>query len=300
MAGAGVFAGQRGGRGRRGAVGMAAGAAMLGLLWLGGCAAGGEERSMSRSVELEGAESVEVSIGTKGGGKLKVSEGASGLMEADFRLRTSGLFGSAEPTVDYGIDDGRGDLNIEAPNPWVVFGSSGTETDIRLANDVPLAMDVDVGGGKGRLGLGNLDVTALDAAANGGSVGVDLSGDHPSLSRVSVEAGGGKAKVNLSGEYSSLETLDARANSGTVELDLTGGWNRDLDATIEAKGGTAVLHLPEDAGVRLTTEAGDSSVETDGLKEQDGAYVNEAYGKPGATLNIEASAAPGRVRVDTP
>ena len=76
-----------------------------------------------------------------------------------------------------------------------------------------------------------------------------------------------------------LTRLELNIGAGQADVDLSGERAKDLEAEIQGGVGEATIRLPKDVGVVAVVHGGLGSIDTHGLKEEDGQYVNEAYGK---------------------
>lgn len=113
---------------------------------------------------------------------------------------------------------------------------------------------------------------------------------------MSVEQGAGRADLNLAGL--ALTKLDVSLGAGETTIDLDGNWKHDLTASIHGGVGKATLHLPRDVGVRVTASGGLGAVQASGFSKDDGAYVNEAYGKSPVTLRIDVQGGVGEIDLE--
>jgi hypothetical protein len=200
-----------------------------------------------------------------------VAGGADDLLDAGFTYNVADY----KPEVAYGS----GVLVVRQPG---VEGRASLwdlddyryEWDLRLNDDVPIEMTIDLGVGFAELELGTLSLTRLDVNAGAGDVTVDLAG------------------------ASSLTRLDIDVGAGNVVVDLTGDRKVDLDADINGGAGRAALRLPPDVGVRVDVEGGLSKVNASGLQKEGDAYVNDAYGKSEVTLRIDVKAGLGAIDLE--
>jgi hypothetical protein len=111
-----------------------------------------------------------------------------------------------------------------------------------------------------------------------------------------IETKVGKSTFDLGGL--NLTSLDVQTGVGETTLDFLGDWKRDLHASIKGGIGEVALHLPDKVGVRVETEKAIGSVDAIGLKKQDNAFVNEAFGKSKVTLNFQIQAGIGAIRLE--
>ncbi len=246
--------------------------AMVAVL-LAACSGGarvGELRTESETVELGDAASVRVEV-DMGAGELDVAGGASDLLEASFTYNVAEL----KPEVNY-----RGDtLTVRTPNVDTGIASLWDVTDyryewdLRLNDDVPMDLQVNVGAGRTDLKLGSLSLTRLDVAGGAGDILVDLSGS------------------------ASLTQLDIAGGAGALTVNLSGAWQNDLEASIAGGIGERILILPRDTGVRVKVELGVGTVDAAGLTKEGEYYTNDAYGQSEATLELELAGGVGGIEL---
>lgn len=241
------------------------------LVTTGGCRRGarvGKLQTRSETVELGSAASVRVEV-LMGAGQLDVTGGATELLEADFIYNVAEL----KPEVEY---DGS-TLSVRTPDIDVGIGALWDlddyryEWELRLNDDVPMEMQINVGAGDSDLKLGSL-----------------------SLTRLNVEGGAGEVLVDLSGS-SFLTWLSVVTGVGDLTVDLTGAWQNDLDAIIMSGVGTRTVILPSDIGVRVKVETDVGDVDAAGLTKEGQYYTNDAYGQSEVTLHIEVEGGVGGI-----
>jgi len=209
-----------------------------------GSAAHGHE---TQAVELKGAKAARVVVHMPSG-QLSIQGGAAGLMDAEFY---QGAAWSA-PAVDYHVDNGFGTLTIDQQSASQFVGNSENTWKLKLTNEVPLELEIDVGAGRGDLNLSKIDLT-----------------------RMQLNVGAGQANVDLTGER-----------------------GKDLQAQIHGGVGEAIVRLPKSIGVGATVHGGLGSIDVHGLKEEDGQYVNAAYGKSPQTLRLTVEGGIGHIKLE--
>lgn len=171
----------------------------------------GEVRTESQSVELGDARSVHVEINL-GAGDLEVTGGAKKLFEADFTYNAAKL----KPEVKYtdgtlvlwqpeneGLPDLRGITDFR--NEWA----------LRLNDQVPMDLRVEIGAGASELRLAGLSLTGLDITLGAGESMIDLSGDWARDLNVIINAGAGDITVRLPSDVGIRVKADAGV--GTIE-----------------------------------------------------------------------------------
>ncbi|MGE5250583.1 MAG: toast rack family protein [Bacteroidota bacterium] len=168
---------------------------LLGFLVLAGCRGGrvGKLRSEAQSVKLDGSQPVRVNVDF-GAGNLKLKGGAQQLMEADFTYNVARI----RPTVEYA----RGTLAVSQPTTrgWPdMRGITGfrNEWDLRLYDDVPMDLTVDVGAGTSDLQVAGLSLTRLKVNQGAGTGTIDLDGAWTDDLDVTIDAGAADLTVLL-------------------------------------------------------------------------------------------------------
>lgn len=244
------------------------------LLLATACAGGvrvGDLQTKSQTVELGDADSVNVQI-QMGAGELAVSGGASELLEASFTYNVKEL--NPRATYEGGRLEVRDSDVKEGIRSLLDLGEYRNEWDLKLNEDVPMEMNVDLGAGRSNLALGALTLTRLDIRGGAGDVDLDLSSSQ------------------------SLGRLDFDMGAGGVNIDLTGEWGKDLDARLTGGLGGITLRLPSNVGVKVDVETGVGSVDASGLTKDGNSYTNDAYGVSDVTLRIAVEGGVGRIRLE--
>jgi hypothetical protein len=190
---------------------------LLGTLLLAGCgsrARVGALRSESQSVELGDAKSVRVEINL-GAGDLQVTGGAEKLLEADFTYNVARL----KPEVKYTNDtlivwqpDGKGLPDLRGITDY------RNEWDLRLSDEVPMDLSVDMGAGTGNLQLAGLSLTGLDLSLGAGTSTVDLSGDWVHDLDTTIDTGAADLTVRLPRDVGASVKVEA----GPHTIEATG------------------------------------------------------------------------------
>jgi hypothetical protein len=220
--------------------------AVAATLFLGACGLQrvevGELRTETRTAEVEGAESVQANLRIALG-ELDVGGGADELMEADFIYNVAAW----EPRVGYEVVGDSGELIVEQQGlrEGIPSRDVRNEWDLRLSDDIPIDLAVQMGGGVGNLDLDSLTLRGLNLDMGAGAARVDLSGNWgrdlsavvrggagevtmllPSQMGVRVNAGTRLGRVNAEGLRKEGEAYVNGAygdSDATLEVDITGG-----------------------------------------------------------------------------
>jgi N-terminal domain of toast_rack, DUF2154 len=202
----------------------------------------GELQRQSQSVDVQKARSVRTDLEI-GAGEMNLTGGADRLMEADFAYNVADW----EPKVNYDVSGEMGELSVQQGqgNGPTITGDARNEWDIRLNDEVPTAVSVQMGAGESDLDLDSLTLTRLDLEMGAGRTTIDLTGAYdrdlvasiqggvgratvllPSEVGVRVEAQGGLGQINAEGIQKEGEAYvnDAYGDSEvTLDVDIQGG-----------------------------------------------------------------------------
>jgi hypothetical protein len=153
----------------------------------------GALRTESKSVKLGDAKSVRIDINF-GAGVLDVTGGAGDLLDADFTYNVAKL----KPQVEYAD----GSLTITQPETTGMPALLGVtnfrnEWGLRLGNEVPMDLSVNMGGGTSNLKLSGLSLSGLDITLGAAQGTIDLSGAWTHNLDVMIDAGASNITVLL-------------------------------------------------------------------------------------------------------
>jgi hypothetical protein len=231
---------------------------LFGALLLASCSSGarvGALQSESQSVELGDAKSVRVEINL-GAGDLEVTGGADKLLEADFNYNVAKL----KPEVGY--TDGT--LVVRQPDVRGLPTLRGitdyrNEWGLRLNDQVPMDLRVNVGAGTSDLQLAGLSLTGLNIILGAGLYTVDLSGDWARDLDVTIDAGAADISVRLPKDVGArVEVEDGPHTIFATGLTKNGGVYTnaaygvsEVTLQVDMKAGIGNINLEvEEAGAR--------------------------------------------------
>jgi hypothetical protein len=201
----------------------------------------GNVEHYAHTVDLKGAKSVQVQI-EMGAGDLIMRGGAAQLMDADFTYRSQ--FG--KPEVRYDVNGTRGTLNVRQPTHHSLGNNDKNRWELRLNEDVPLDINVNLGAGEGRLELGNTALHSLDVQVGAGEMNVDLTGHPHGDIDVRVRGGVGEATIRLPRRA----RLDIEAHGGIGEISARGLTKRGDRWVNEPSGESeATIHVSVNGGI---------------------------------------------------
>ena len=178
-------------------------AALLPVVLTVGCA-GGPTKTVTRTVDVDGAAAVKVELNL-GAGELKVRGGATRLLDGSFTFNVP----EWEPAVDYRRDGENGTLVIRQPSGSASFQNTKNEWDIQLNDTVPLSVTTTVGAGEGTMSLGSLNLQSVQVDAGAGEFTLDLRGAPKRSFDVRVNASVGQTNIHLPKSVGIIATATA-------------------------------------------------------------------------------------------
>lgn len=208
----------------------------------------GDLQTKSQTVELGDADSVNVEI-EMGAGELDVSGGASELLEASFTYNVEEL----NPRATYA--DGR----LEVKDSGVSIGIASLadladyrcKWDLKLSEDVPMEMKINLGAGPSNLALGALALTSLNINGGAGEVIIDLTGDWQDDLDARISGGLGDINLRLPGDVGvsidvatgigDVDGIGLTRNGDTYTNDAYGA--SDVTLRIDIEGGVGRINL---------------------------------------------------------
>jgi hypothetical protein len=227
---------------------------LFATLLLAGCSSKlrvDELKTESQSVELGDTESVRVEI-EMGAGDLEVTGGAEKLLEAVFNYNVARL----KPEVEYTDDM----LIVQLPKVKGLpamgdIADFRNEWDLRLNNEIPMDLSVNMGAGTSDLQLAGLSLTGLDVSLGAGESTIDLSGGWASDLDATIDAGAGDISIRLPRDVgvrvevgAGVGTIDApglKQDGNVYTNDAYGMSDLTLEIDIEAGFGKVTLEVEE-------------------------------------------------------
>ncbi|UCG42579.1 MAG: hypothetical protein JSU73_12055 [candidate division WOR-3 bacterium] len=152
-------------------------------------------RTLSKQVELGDADKVELTV-SMGVGEMTLAGGATQLLDASFEYNIP----SWKPEVEYQVEGRTGRLDVSQP-PSVLAAALPKDVryvwDLKVNEDVPVYLDLDLGAGKSHVDLSNVNLTGYDIDVGVGELFIDLSGPRQQSLDAEIEGGIGKLEMIL-------------------------------------------------------------------------------------------------------
>jgi hypothetical protein len=208
----------------------------------------GKMQHESQSVGLENAQSARAEL-KMGAGELNITGGADQLMEGEFSYNVA----EWKPKVSYNVSGDEGELVVkQGGTEGVHLDADGrNEWDIRLNDEVPTDLVVQMGAGESDLDLDSLALTGVDLQMGAGKTTVDLTGDYAQNFDASIQGGVGEATVLLPSEVG----VKAKAEGGLGKINAQGlqtvgdsyvndaYGESDITLSVDVQGGVGEINL---------------------------------------------------------
>jgi len=217
----------------------------------GGTPQVGNMERESKSVDPKGAQSARAQFKI-GAGELNLSGGADQLMEADFSYNVSDW----KPKVTYDVSGDTGELMVKqgSAEGADLSGDARNEWDIRLHDELPTDLVVQMGAGESNLDLDSLTLSGVDLQMGAGKTTVDLTGDYARSFDTSIQGGVGEATVELPSDVG----VKAKAEGGLGKINAEGlkrvgnayvndaYGESDVNLNVDVQGGVGEINLEVD------------------------------------------------------
>jgi hypothetical protein len=208
----------------------------------------GKLQRESKSVDPKDAQSTRTQL-KMGAGELNLTGGADQLMEADFSYNVSDW----KPKVSYDVSADEGELVVKQGGAGgsSLSGETRNEWEIRLNDEVPTDLVVQMGAGESDLDLDSLSLTGLKLQMGAGKTTVDLTGDYAKDFDASIQGGVGEATILLPSEVG----VKAKAEGGLGKINAEGlkrvgdsyvndaYGESDVNLSVEVQGGVGQINL---------------------------------------------------------
>jgi hypothetical protein len=209
--------------------------------WMHVSAGTGKHGHENQVVELKGAKAVHMTVHMPSG-ELYIQGGATHLMEGDFYQGASW----AAPSVDYSVEDGVGSLTINQESANQLVTNSDNTWKLKVSNEVPLELEIDVGAGRGDLNLAKVDLTRLEVNIGAGQANIDLTGERGKDLEAEIHGGVGEAVLRLPKNVGVVATV----HGGLGSVDVHGLKEEDGQYTNAAYGkAPSTIHLTVEGGI---------------------------------------------------
>lgn len=209
--------------------------------WVSASSDSGHRSHEVQTVDRKDAKAARINVHMPAG-ELIISSGAEHLLEADFSQGASW----EAPTIDYSVEDGNGSLTINQQSSNRFMSNSDNIWKLKLDNEMPIDLEIDMGAGKGDLNLSKLDLTRLQLNIGAGQVNVDLTGERGKDLQANIHGGVGEAIIRLPKNIGVIATV----HGGLGSVDVHGLKEEDGQYVNAVYGkAPATLHLTVEGGI---------------------------------------------------
>ncbi len=195
--------------------------------------AGRNAQHLTKSVDLQGAKSVNIHVQMPAG-QLRLDGGAGKLLDADFHY--DGWQG--DPQVNYAVTDGQGDLEITQNGNSSHFGNTYNDWKLQLGSSAPIDLKLDMGAGQAWVRPNGLNLSELNIHMGAGDLDLDLTRLKPSNLQADVEGGLGHARIRLPND----EGVRVFASGGIGSVNAQ-GFTRQGDAYVNSTYGRSAQNI---------------------------------------------------------
>lgn len=239
------------------------------------------------------------------GGSPRLCESTLNYLDADVPPKVTYCFYDGIQHVEVlALDDhGLWEFDLGAQTPIAVhIDAQGGIRDLNFRHVLLSQLNVEAQGGTSMLGLmgGQPFLKSIDCGQAYGSVGINAEGDYPLMQSLSVSTGHGDISGIFTGYYARLDTITLSTTGGNMAIDLTGAWKRTCRVRLTCTDGDCLIWIPRGVGTSVKVfKAAEGTVDMGEMEKKwsPNAYINEAYGKTKATLDIEVRSTDGNVKV---
>jgi hypothetical protein len=214
----------------------------------GGTQQVGKMQRESKSVDPKNAQSARAQL-KMGAGELYLTGGADQLMEGEFSYNVADW----KPKVNYDVSGEKGELIVKqgSAEGARLSGDARNEWNLRLNDEVPTDLVVQMGAGESALDLDSLALTGLNLQMGAGKTTVDLTGDYAQNFDASIQGGVGEATVLLPSEVG----VKAKAEGGLGKINAQGlqtvgdsyvndaYGESDVNLSVDVQGGVGEINL---------------------------------------------------------
>lgn len=201
--------------------------------------------------------------------------------------------GSTNRNIRLRLDD----VGPEFFTDWI--NQSQLQAEIGLAVDVPIDLEVDLGGGSTEMDLSDLTLDGLKVESGSGSLSATLPGGY-----FPADFSSGSGSITLAtGEDAELD-MKVDVGSGRIEIELAEGNFGEIK--LDSGSGSITLIIPEGVAVQVRGDTGSGSVtvpswfvRTSGSDNDSGTWETRDFDEADEQLFIRFDVGSGSIRIKT-
>jgi hypothetical protein len=143
---------------------------------------------------------------------------------------------------------------------------------------------------------GELTIEQADTHSSMNSTNTwDLRLNNDAPTDLIVRMGAGEAQLEVGAM--TLHSLVVEMGAGELRLDLRGSPKNDYDVKVRGGAGEATVYVPQNVGVYAKATGGLGSVNAQGLRSDDGHWVNDAYDHAKVQIHLDIEGGVGSINL---
>lgn len=172
------------------------------------------------------------------------------------------------------------------------------ECRLKLSQEIPINLNIDLGVVKGNLNLGGLQLEEIKLSSGVSKTSVYFDESNPIvLKYFDVDAGVGVLKIHNLGN-ANFESFKFEGGIGDYVLDFSGNQYDDSKVDIDVGLGKLKLYLPQYTGVRMKVDKSFlCSFDINDIYKKDDFYYNENWGKTNSNMDMNIETGIGNISV---
>ncbi len=203
--------------------------------------------------------------------------------------------------VKYFVDDEIGYLEFEMTKTSSGSVSKDISKDerwyIKLCDNIPTTLDVELGAAKADIELGGLSIKNLKISTGVSSTNVKFTKPNKiMMKRFEIEAGVAKFDGEMLGN-AKFKNLDFSGGMGDFDLDFSGELIDDADINISIGFGNLDVYLPKDIGAIIRSSGFLSSKKFDDFYKSGDKFISFNINEVNKKVNINIESGLGNIRV---
>lgn len=154
---------------------------------------GGDLVSETLTVDPGGATTASVQLDVDMG-ELTIQSMGGTLLQGDFEYNVP----EWKPNMTYEVSGDKGVLRLTQPDgPTKLVNNAKNTWDLRLGEDLPMDLEINLGAGKGEINLSRIDITSLRISTGAGDLDLDLRGAYNHDIDIIINHGVGEITLRL-------------------------------------------------------------------------------------------------------
>jgi len=200
--------------------------------------------------------------------------------------------------INYFVEDGIGYLELEMTHLKSGKKSGDEKWYIKLCDDLPTSLDIELGATKADIDLGGLNLKNVKLSTGVSSTNLKFTKPNKTIMRrFEIEAGLAKFDGEKLGN-ARFRSLNFSGGMGTFDLDLSGELIDDADVNLSIGFGNLDVYLPKDVGaIIVSPSALFTSKKFDNFYKKGDKYISFNFNEVQKKINIFIESGLGNIKV---